>query len=63
MTANTTHTVHGRLEHARMQLTPAQLAIGLLLIAVLGFTLVFSQEAMVHDSMHNVRHAAGIVCH
>jgi cobalt transporter subunit CbtB len=36
---------------------------GLLLIAALGFALLFVQEPLVHDSMHNFRHAAGITCH
>jgi hypothetical protein len=58
-----TDTVHGRIEHARSRLTPAQMGAGLLLIAALGFTLLFVQEPLVHDSMHNFRHAAGITCH
>lgn len=56
-------TVHGRIDHVRLELTPAQLATGLALVAALGFALLFVQEPMVHDSLHNVRHAAGITCH
>lgn len=60
-TAN--NTVHGRIELARRELTPTQVAVGLALVAALGFALLFVQEPMVHDSMHNFRHAAGITCH
>lgn len=56
-------TVYGRIDHARRTLTPTQMGLGLALIAVLGFTLLFVQEPMVHDSLHNARHAAGITCH
>lgn len=60
----TTHsTVHGRIEQARTELTPTQLAVGLALVAALGFALLFVQEPTLHDSMHNFRHAAGITCH
>jgi cobalt transporter subunit CbtB len=61
--ATTNNTVHGRIEQARMELTPARVAVGLALVAALGFALLFVQEPMMHDSMHNFRHAAGITCH
>ena len=61
--ATANNTVHGRIEQARMELTPARVAVGLALVAALGFALLFVQEPMVHDSMHNFRHAAGITCH
>lgn len=61
--ATANNTVHDRIEQARMELTPARVAAGLTLVAVLGFALLFVQEPMVHDSMHNFRHAAGITCH
>ena len=61
--ATANNTVHGRIEQARMELTPARVAVGLALFAALGFALLFVQEPMVHDSMHNFRHAAGITCH
>ncbi|WP_435066683.1 CbtB domain-containing protein [Haloplanus sp. C73] len=57
------NTVHGRFERVRTELTPMQMAAGLLFVAALGFTLLFVQEPLVHDSMHNFRHAAGITCH
>lgn len=56
-------TVHGRLEHARIELSATQVAIGLALIAAVGVALLFVQQPMVHDSLHNFRHAAGITCH
>ncbi|WP_254522507.1 CbtB domain-containing protein [Natrinema caseinilyticum] len=61
--ATVSDSVHGRIEHAQTRLTPAQLVAGFLLIAALGFTLLFVQEPLVHDSLHNFRHAAGITCH
>jgi len=61
--ATANNTVHGRIEQARMELTPARVAVGLALVAALGFALLFVQEPMMHDSMHNFRHAAGITCH
>ena len=61
--ATANNTVHGRIEQARMELTPARVAVGLALVVALGFALLFVQEPMMHDSMHNFRHAAGITCH
>lgn len=61
--AATNDTVRGRIEHARIALTPTQVVIGVALAAALGFTLLFMQEPLVHDSLHNFRHAAGITCH
>lgn len=58
-----TDTVHGRIEHARVELTPTQLALGIALVVALVFVLLFVQEPMVHDSMHNFRHAVGVTCH
>lgn len=60
----TTHdTVTDRVELARTQLSPLQLATGLLFAASIAFALVFLQEPLVHDAMHNFRHGAGITCH
>ncbi|EMA06370.1 hypothetical protein C438_06652 [Haloferax denitrificans ATCC 35960] len=39
------------------------MAAGALFIAALGFTLLFVQDPLVHDSLHNFRHAAGVACH
>ena len=61
--STTTDTVRGRIEHARTQLTPTQVATGLALVAALGFALLFVQEPTMHDSLHDFRHAAGITCH
>ncbi|MXR50028.1 CbtB-domain containing protein [Halovenus sp. WSH3] len=58
-----TETVHDRIEQARTELTPTQIAVGLALAASLGFVLMFLQDPMVHDAMHTFRHGAGITCH
>lgn len=60
-TAN--ETVHDRIEQARLDVTPTQAALGIAMAASLGFVLLFLQEPLVHDAMHNFRHAAGITCH
>ncbi|MFB6301529.1 MAG: CbtB domain-containing protein [Haloferacaceae archaeon] len=56
-------TLHGRIDRARIELTPTRAAVGLAIAAALGVTLLFLQEPMVHDSLHNARHVAGITCH
>lgn len=61
VTAN--DSVHGRIEDAQPQLTAPRVALGLALVAILGFTIMFVQDPLVHDSLHNARHAAGITCH
>ncbi|WP_435181011.1 CbtB domain-containing protein [Halorussus sp. AFM4] len=61
--ATANDTVHGRLERARIELSATELAVGLALIAAIGAALLFVQDPMVHDSLHNFRHAAGITCH
>ena len=58
-----TETVHGRVDYASSSLAPTQMALGLALVAALGFTLLFVQEPMMHDALHNFRHGAGITCH
>ncbi|SFC07140.1 Probable cobalt transporter subunit (CbtB) [Halobiforma haloterrestris] len=59
----TNDTVHDRIETARTDLTPMQLAAILVFAAAIGFTLLFLQEPIAHDAMHNFRHGAGITCH
>ena len=59
----TNDTVHSRFETARTELTALQVATGLLFAAAIAFTLIFLQEPLAHDAMHNFRHGAGIVCH
>ncbi len=39
------------------------MAIAVALVAALGFTLLFVQDPLLHDSLHNFRHSAGITCH
>lgn len=58
-----TDTVHGRIEQARVELTPTRAAVALGLAAAVGFALLFVQEPAAHDAMHNFRHAAGVTCH
>jgi hypothetical protein len=57
------NTVKRRIEIARTILTPTQIGFGLLAIVLAGFLLMFVQEPLVHDAMHNGRHMAGVVCH
>lgn len=59
----TTETVHDRVDFAIESLSPAQMAAGLGLVLLAGFTLLFAQDPLVHDAMHNFRHAAGVTCH
>ncbi|RKD97384.1 CbtB domain-containing protein [Halopiger aswanensis] len=56
-------TVSDRIDTARSDLSATEIAAGLAFAAAIAFTLVFLQEPLVHDAMHNFRHAAGIVCH
>jgi hypothetical protein len=60
---STADTVHGRIDHARATLTPTQIGVGLALVLVAGFAIALLQEPLMHDSFHNFRHAAGLVCH
>jgi len=58
-----TDTVRRRVDIATSALSGTQMALGLALLAALGFTLLFVQDPMVHDSLHNFRHGAGVTCH
>lgn len=59
----TNDTVSDRIQRATIELTPIRIATTLVLIAAIGFTLLFLQEPLVHDSLHNFRHSIGITCH
>jgi len=61
--AATTDSVSDRIERARVEVTPAQLLVGIALVAATGFVLLFVQDPAVHDSLHNFRHTAGVTCH
>lgn len=61
--STTNDTVHGRIEQARIDLTLTQLGMILVLLAAIGFVLLFVQEPLVHDSLHNFRHSVGMTCH
>ncbi|QIO21101.1 CbtB domain-containing protein [Haloarcula sp. JP-L23] len=60
---STDDSVYDRFERARASLSGTQVAVGIALVAALGFALLFVQEPMLHDSLHNFRHSAGITCH
>lgn len=59
----TPHTVGGRVEQATDEFEPVYLAAVLAVAVALGFTLLFLQDPLVHDSLHNFRHSIGITCH
>ncbi|WP_129114665.1 CbtB domain-containing protein [Halegenticoccus tardaugens] len=59
----TTDTVTDRIARAGTTLTPVQTAMVIGLAAALGFALLFLQAPMAHESLHDFRHAAGVVCH
>lgn len=61
--AATTDTIAGRIDLAREELSPTTAAAVLGFGIALTFVLLLLQEPLVHDSLHNFRHAAGIVCH
>lgn len=56
-------TVHDRIDRASRELSATQIGIGLAMALSIGFVLMFMQDPMVHDAMHNFRHVAGITCH
>lgn len=58
-----TDTVRNRIGQAKTDVAPTTAVATLIVAAALGFTLLFLQDPMAHDAMHNFRHAAGIVCH
>lgn len=61
--ATANDTVRGRMERARIELTPARVVLALAVVAVVGAALLFAPEPALHDAMHEFRHAAGITCH
>ncbi len=60
---NSNETVADRIDLARTHLSVPQIAAGLAFGVAIAFVLVFLQEPLAHDAMHNFRHAAGITCH
>ncbi len=56
-------TVANRIDLARTNLSIPQIAAGFTFGVAIAFVLVFLQEPLAHDAMHNFRHAAGITCH
>lgn len=61
--ATANDTIDGRIERARIELTPTRVALALAVVALVGAGLLFTQEPALHNSMHEFRHAAGITCH
>ena len=62
MTA-TDDTVRDRIETVRSIISPLEAATLLTFATAITFSLLVLQEPLAHDSLHNFRHAAGIVCH
>lgn len=58
-----TDTVRSRIERARTDVTATTAALALGLAVALGFTLLFLQEPLAHESLHNFRHSVGVACH
>ena len=58
-----TDTVRRRVDIATSTLSGTQFALGVAFVAAMGFTLLFVQDPLVHDSLHNFRHGAGVTCH
>ncbi|ELZ43433.1 hypothetical protein C464_16942 [Halorubrum coriense DSM 10284] len=58
-----TDTVADRFATAGAQIDPITALTALALVAALGFTLLFLQEPLAHDALHDFRHGAGIICH
>jgi cobalt transporter subunit CbtB len=58
-----TDTVRGRATTLAAISSGRATVLALALVAALGFTLLFVQEPMVHDALHNFRHSAGVTCH
>ncbi|PAU84683.1 cobalamin cluster protein [Halorubrum salipaludis] len=58
-----TDTVADRFAAAGAQIDPLTALTALALAAALGFTLLFLQEPLAHDALHDFRHGAGIICH
>lgn len=56
-------TVAGRVEQAALELDTVYIAAVVAVGVALGFSLLFMQEPLLHDSLHNFRHSIGITCH
>lgn len=59
----TNDAVRDRIARVRLDIEPTHLLAVVALAAAIGFLLLFGQEPVVHDSLHNFRHAAGVTCH
>ena len=59
----TPQSVGGRVAQATDEFEPLYLAALVAVGVALGFALLFMQEPLLHDSLHNFRHSIGITCH
>jgi len=55
--------VGNRLTNVKETASVTDILAGLLFATALSFTLLFIQDPLVHDSLHNFRHVGGVVCH
>lgn len=62
MTTNT-DTVADRFAGATARCNPILAVTAIMLVAAIGFTLLFMQDPLVHEALHDFRHGAGITCH
>lgn len=63
MSHSTPTSARQRLAVVQQQLSNSQLLIGLSLVLLVGVGLLFVQDPMVHNALHEFRHGAGITCH
>jgi len=56
-------TVANRIDTARAEIAPTTVLAILGFGAAITFTLLVVQKPLAHESLHNFRHVAGIVCH
>ncbi len=56
-------TVADRIATARAEIAPTTALSIFAFGAAITFALLLVQEPLAHESLHNFRHAAGIVCH
>ena len=56
-------TVADRIDTALAEIAPTTALSIFAFGAAITFALLLVQEPLAHESLHNFRHAAGIVCH
>jgi hypothetical protein len=58
-----THTVSDRIAQASQELSRWEVAAGLVLTTGFLAGLLLLQQPLLHEGLHDFRHAAGVVCH